>query len=262
MSFTADAVLEYYRSQYGIKGGAKYFADFGMSDLGDWCCIGACEALKNAGRDIGGWINCGTKAAEGGIQAGFRKAGFTKVDSLKDACRGSFFIMNWHNDDVYIYDHCCCWYGEYDADGKVKTANFNVGGTNGIRYYDVSDIQAIWVPDYDGLNGWKLESGKWHFYHMGNKVVKSWKMGEGKFSGKWYWLDENGNVAKNRIVKANGKTYYVGNDGAAIVNTVKKYKGKYYYFGEDGALHTEGTVNVKFKCNKDGSLSLEQWQVV
>lgn len=253
MAFTADKVLEYYESQYGKKGGAEYFADFGLSDLGSWCAIGACDALKHAGKNIGAWINCGTDSGSG-IQAGFKKANFNRCDNLKEAARGAFLIMNWHNDTYYIYDHVCCWYGDYDSTGKkVRTANFNVSGTNAERYFNISDIQAIWMPDY--VDGWIREYGKWRHYTNGELDKNCWVMGSGSYAGKWFYLGNNGNVLTDEWIKTNGKYYYVGSDGAAVTKKIMKHHDKYYYLGSDGAVKCAGTITLK--CNEDGSLSLE-----
>lgn len=258
MAFTADAVLSYYESQYGKKGGAEYFADFGLPDQGSWCCIGACDALKHAGRDIGAWVNCGTEADGGGIQAGFERAGFKKVSGLAEAVRGAFLIMDWHDENTYIYDHCCCWYGDYDAEtDTIRTSNFNVGGTNGERWYGISNVREIWVPDYDDIMGWHKNNGRWQYLEFGKPITKRWKMGAGKYAGKWYWLNASGYVAKNAWIKSNGKTYYVGADGAALRNRIKYRQGKYYWIGDDGAVQTSGVAKVRFKIAADGSLSYD-----
>lgn len=232
MAFTADNVLKWAESQYGIKGGQSYWDFWNSENLGSWCCAGVCTDLCCAGRDIGLWINCGTSEANRGIQFGFKKAGFKKVKTLKEACKGAMLIMHWPT-SKYEYDHVCIWYGTYDSDGKVKTANFNVSGTNGIRYYPVDQIVAIWVPDYQTGTGWNFENGKYRHYTDFKPDKDKMVKGEGKYAGQWFYVNSSGYVVTNQIVK---------------------YKGNYYYCGKSGAVQCGGTVVLD--CGDDGVLHL------
>lgn len=239
-NFTAENVLKYIHSQYGIVGGQKYWDYWRSQNLGSYCCVGLCTAYAECGYNIGLWTNCGTSEASRGIQAGFKKAGFTRVSSMKEAVKGAALIIDHKDDEVYIYDHVCTWEGDYNAAGtKARTANFNVSGTNGERFFPLDHIREIWNPPFaDGKTGWVKENGAWHHYTNGTLDTRMWREGDGNYKGKYYYLGGDGTPLKSQWLLYNGEYYYLGSEGHALSDTFVEgtgyYAGRWFYLGSKG----------------------------
>lgn len=119
-------------------------------------------------------------------------------------------------------------------------------------------------------NGWVEENGSWKFYEEGDYyATDSWK----KYGEDWYYLDENGEIAKGQevdeyYVDDSGKRvtnywnsvqndnywdspdapevfwHYYGKDGKAVVSKWQKINDQWYYFDEQGQMLT-GKVEIE-----------------
>lgn len=119
-------------------------------------------------------------------------------------------------------------------------------------------------------NGWQKEHGKWLFYEN-NQPIKNWK----KISSVWYFFDQNGIMASNRIVndyafhtsgamvenswvKITDKWYYATDSGKIVRNRWEKIKGTWYYFNSDGLMASNQWKDAYYLKNS-GSMAEKEW---
>ena len=75
----------------------------------------------------------------------------------------------------------------------------------------------------------KTDEGWTYLYRENCRAVSTWI----RYSGKWYFLDETGIMAKGwRLIE--GKWYYF--TGGAMQTGWKKLSGKWYYFNKNGSM--------------------------
>ena len=98
------------------------------------------------------------------------------------------------------------------------------------------------VPAF-AASGWQMEGDQWVYLdRYGDKVTDTWKKSE---NGFWFYLDEDGYMAVNRLVENGDDYYYVNEDGARVKNEWRKLEDDsddeaytdgtcWYYFGNDG----------------------------
>ncbi len=105
--------------------------------------------------------------------------------------------------------------------------------------------------------GWEqLGDGSWVYLNSyGDRTYSEWE----KFGDAYYWLDDNGIMATNRLVDDGNNIYYVNGDGVRITNQWigtknwedEEVNGRYvdtlwYYFGSNGkAYRSEGGLTKK-----------------
>ena len=82
------------------------------------------------------------------------------------------------------------------------------------------------------LNGWIKQDETWYYYENGQPVTDSWVLD----SGKWYYLDSDGEMKSNCWIKWNDKWCYVEDDGSAFTNGWKSINDKWYCFDSDGYM--------------------------
>ena len=84
-----------------------------------------------------------------------------------------------------------------------------------------------------------------------NNVLKT---GWNYQDGKWYYLDQFGNV-RTGWIKDNGKWYYCDNSGAMQTGVIK-VNGKTYYLNKSGAMETGKVIinNKTYKCSSNGQV--------
>jgi hypothetical protein len=88
------------------------------------------------------------------------------------------------------------------------------------------------------INGWKKESGQWHYYKNSKKISKP--AGFYFINSRWYRLSKKGSIVKFKTGwrKINKAWYYVKSNGKYYTGW-KNIGSKKYYFGAKGKL-TEG----------------------
>ena len=95
--------------------------------------------------------------------------------------------------------------------------------------------------------GWNLISGKWYYLNPNGDMAMGWK----QLGTKWYYLNANGDMAVNTTtidgykvdingawiswIKSNGKWY--NNDGTLATGWIQ-YSGKWYLLNPNGAIVT------------------------
>ncbi len=114
------------------------------------------------------------------------------------------------------------------------------------------------------------EHGKWLFYEN-NQPIKNWK----KIAGVWYFFDQNGIMASNRIVndyafhtsgamvenswvKIADKWYYATDSGKIVRNRWEKISNVWYYFKPDGVMASNAIVN-DYLLNSSGAMDQNAW---
>lgn len=119
-------------------------------------------------------------------------------------------------------------------------------------------------------NGWQKEHGKWLFY-VNNQPIKNWK----KIAGVWYFFDQHGIMASNRIVndyafhtsgamvenswvKIADKWYYATDSGKIVRNRWEKIGNVWYYFKQDGVMASNVLVN-DYLLNSSGAMAQNAW---
>ena len=119
-------------------------------------------------------------------------------------------------------------------------------------------------------NGWQKEHGKWLFYEN-NQPIKNWK----KIAGVWYFFDQHGIMAINRIVndyafhtsgamvenswvKIADKWYYATDSGKIVRNRWEKISNVWYYFKQDGVMASNVLVN-DYLLNSSGAMAQNAW---
>ena len=119
-------------------------------------------------------------------------------------------------------------------------------------------------------NGWQKEHGKWLFY-VNNQPIKNWK----KIAGVWYFFDQHGIMASNRIVndyafhtsgamvenswvKIADKWYYATDSGKIVRNRWEKISNVWYYFKQDGVMASNVLVN-DYLLNSSGAMAQNAW---
>lgn len=88
--------------------------------------------------------------------------------------------------------------------------------------------------------GWQQSGNTWRYIDRHNQaVINSWQK-SGDFT---FYLDDNGNMAKNKLIDDNGRLYGVNEDGAMLTDAWGHYydedddeheDGIWYYFGKTG----------------------------
>lgn len=216
MSFTAQNVYNYCKSQLGVTADV-YSQLFGYNPVSAYCCRFASAAFLKGGKNIGCWSNCG-ESSENGIQYGFVKAGFIKKYTDFHNLGFMWPIILDRPKQTTPFDHVCFSLGEYRNNNGIKEIKTIGGNPNSIVWFPVSEIIRAFIPNYDELkNGWIQESGTWHHYTNGSLDKNKWIMGEGTYTGKWFYVNENGSPKKNCLQKGEGK-----------------YKDNWYYLGPSG----------------------------
>ncbi len=77
-------------------------------------------------------------------------------------------------------------------------------------------------------------------------------------SGEYYrYFEDDGSVARDKIVEVDRKKYYVNSDGYAVFNSWVEKDGEMYYAGNEGAFILDGICEVdgyKYYLDREGRL--------
>lgn len=83
--------------------------------------------------------------------------------------------------------------------------------------------------------GWSQENGEWVYLDRnGSRVTDVWKKNDA--GTHWFYLDEDGCMATNRLVEDDENYYYVNEDGAMVKNEWRKLEDD-----SDNDAYTDGT---------------------
>lgn len=109
------------------------------------------------------------------------------------------------------------------------------------------------VPAF-AASGWQMEGDQWVYLdRYGDKMTDTWKKSE---NGFWFYLDDDGYMAVNRLVENGDDYYYVNEDGARVKNEWRKLEDDsdedaytdgtcWYYFGNDGKAEKNDSGRAK-----------------
>lgn len=111
--------------------------------------------------------------------------------------------------------------------------------------------------------GWKEEGDAWTYWRDGQKLVNEWV----EQDGKWFYLDENGNMVARDVKNINGTLYAFDISGAMRTSGGANYGGKKYDIMADGSLQDKGVdqvmtdrhVYVNRTCNLYTDNATVQW---
>ena len=77
-------------------------------------------------------------------------------------------------------------------------------------------------------------------------------------TGEYYrYFEDDGSVARDKIVEVDRKKYYLNDDGYAVFNSWVEYEGDMYYAGNDAVLKTDGAYDIegyKYYLDSEGKL--------
>lgn len=106
-----------------------------------------------------------------------------------------------------------------------------------------------YIPDDPNKSGWYEEADGWRFYlgNTGECVRNSWYLDE---DGSWYWFDGSGRMVTDTWYQYNGNWYYLGENGA-MAKGLQDIMGKWYYLDQNGAMATKP---VTLTPDQDGAL--------
>ncbi len=124
-----------------------------------------------------------------------------------------------------------------------------------LAVFGITALMAVGASMTSYAKGWEqLKDGRWVYLDSyGDRVFEEWQ----KSGDLYYWLDEDGIMATNRIVDDGQNIYYVNGEGARSTNLWigvtnwddEEVNGSYvgslwYYFGDNGKAYrsSEGLV--------------------
>lgn len=76
--------------------------------------------------------------------------------------------------------------------------------------------------------------------------------------GRWYYIKQNGEMAKDDFRKSNGKWYYLGSDGYMVTNELMEPNGYLFYAQSDGSLAEGKWALVDGDWYHFGGISLDE----
>ena len=210
--FTAQKVYDYCNSQLGVTKDV-YSQQFNQPAVGAYCCAFGCAAFLNGGKNIGYWANCG-RTADGGIQYGMEKAGFTKNNDANNLKFMDALILDRPTQST-PFDHFCFSLGTYRTNNGVREIQTIGGNPNRIIWFPVSQVIAAFTPNWDNpvKDGWILENGRYRHYTKGELDTNKAIAGEEQYTGNWYYVGNDGYVTKDKFLTKDGKWYYACKDG-------------------------------------------------
>ncbi|MBR4071013.1 MAG: hypothetical protein IKK26_00465 [Clostridia bacterium] len=136
----------------------------------------------------------------------------------------------------------------YDAGNVINVAGDEVGLVINVGEFELE-------APYDG---WVQLEGNWYFYRDGAPVCGEWL----KDNGIWYYLEDDGVMAKNKWITDDRGACYVQGDGAMAVSKWVHDSIDWCYVGADGYMVTSRWVkDYKGWCYVDesGYMVYDQW---
>lgn len=99
------------------------------------------------------------------------------------------------------------------------------------------------VNEINKKTGWqKDENERWYFIDVNGELARNtWK----KSGDFWYYMGNDGYIVTRDIIKDNGALYYVNIDGRMITNTFEEFEEGKMYFGSNGKAVMNGDYVVK-----------------
>lgn len=136
------------------------------------------------------------------------------------------------------------------------------------RTYTLNIYRGVDIPTSSSTTNTVSNSGKWQqnsagkWYYVdsnGNSAKNKWFFVQGdgtmatgwvSFGGNWYYLNDDGTMATEWLNNG-GKWYYLGSDGAMKTGWVQ-LSGNWYYLYSDGSMACNTTID-SYKLGSDGA---------
>ena len=90
---------------------------------------------------------------------------------------------------------------------------------------------------------------------MTASFIPGWNQAE----GRWYWLEQDGNLHRGWL-RTEGRSYYMDENGAMVTGW-REVDGEWYYFHEDGGMNLGELIldNGKYEFSSQGALVSAGW---
>lgn len=145
--------------------------------------------------------------------------------------------------------------------GNNTTNTGNNTGTNNSISTGTTNSSSSTTNTVSNSGKWQQNSaGKWYYVDSnGNAAKNKWFFVQGdgtmatgwvSFGGSWYYLNDDGTMATEWLNNG-GKWYYLGSDGAMKTGWVQ-LSGNWYYLYSDGSMACNTTID-SYKLGSDGA---------
>ena len=214
------------------NGGGKYWQYFGYSytdaNAPAWCCMFQDWLFATSDMYIGAEMNCLT------IQTGMKNAGWGQV-AKASVQAGDVVIFEW-DCAGNTYDHIGICEKIIDS-STIQCIEGNVSKHVGRRVREMKYVRQVWRPKYSAdtskYTGWYWHNEKCYHYTNGVLDKNGWFKGTGAWSGKWFFVGQDGAFVTDKWEQYDGQYYYCGADGKPVTGWLK-LDGAYYHFDDEG----------------------------
>lgn len=183
------------------------------------------EAIDAELSYITAYYNGGTVAVGGKVNTSYVKV--TGVYQGTSYGKVSRTLTGWYLDSYTVH-----------AGNNVITVIYRENGknyTDTITVYGSSSVSTTTPSSTAGAGSWIKVGDIWKYRVNGTYQCNSWVQ---TASGKWYWLDANGNMVVNRWVQIDSKWYWLDADGTMATGW-KMVDSKWYYLDPvNGDMYT------------------------
>lgn len=117
---------------------------------------------------------------------------------------------------------------------------------------ETSAATAYWVNN-DGTmaaSQWVYDGEAWYYVDANGVIMANQLL---KLNSDLYFLKEDGKMASNEWAQdENGKWYFLQENGVAVKNGWKMIEGDYYYFLKSGVMAVDALVPGGYRVGPDG----------
>lgn len=86
------------------------------------------------------------------------------------------------------------------------------------------------------INGWMQDEQDWCYYENGTRCTNAWK----KSGNGWFYIDDDGYIARDKIIEDNNELRYVDGTGRMATNLLCTISGQKMFFESDGRAFKQG----------------------
>lgn len=109
------------------------------------------------------------------------------------------------------------------------------------------------LPDgYKDVNCWKKVSGRWYYFDQSGVMAKGWHY----INNHWYYMNDRGIMLTGWVNPAKDNWFYLSDNGDMLIGWIQPQPGAWYYLDENGYMK-RGWVLVNNKwyyLNSDGKM--------
>ncbi len=174
---------------------------------------------------------------------------------------------------AFVHDYSIQGYGfgRWEAPDGYGPSEVNVLSYKS-RYEDDKNDPLVepeeyfnWLLSIDSKKGWSQVSDKWYFVKNNGKLAKTEWLYDNNYSS-WYYFNNNGDMATNKWIKdTNSKWYYLSGNGKMAKNEwiYDNNYSSWYYFNNNGDMATNKWVkdtNSKwYYLLGNGKMAKNEW---